>query len=204
MANTTTNIPKELEGLPISNPKGEIRKISIIGTAIGSLLGSFFLGIILGFFVLYSIDAITSGKGKWLVIVVMITYVILWGKLTTKWFNVLRKGIVISSVHDIVILPASVNTFFAKIKFFFNPTRNTLKLSEIEKLYASEREVQSKDKNGNITTRTVYELHVAGTSNSIATNFGENRSKRDEVRNAIKTTAANVGIEIDEELDMYG
>ena len=77
-------------------------------------------------------------------------------------------------------------------------------MSEIEKLYASEQEVEKKSKDGDDETYTVYDLHIAGTSNSIGIHFGKDRTKRDEVRNAIKTVGAHAGRNIDEELDMYG
>ncbi len=60
-------------------------------------------------------------------------------------------------MHDIVITPGLINTFPEKVKFLFSPFRSSLKLSEIEKLYASEHEVEKKGKDGDVDTYTVYE-----------------------------------------------
>jgi hypothetical protein len=197
-------IPKELLALPVINQDGEVRYISMMGDAVGKLVamflvGAFFCGIL--WVVPWSI--LVPGKHQWSISLIAAICAFSWISLAIKSFNVRRKGVVVSSVHDIVITPGLINTFPEKMKFLFTPFRSSLKLSEIEKLYASEQEVEKKGKDGDVDTYTVYDLHIAGTSNSIEIHFGKDRTKRDEVRNAIKKVGAHAGFQIDEELDMY-
>lgn len=203
-ANVKRKQPKELNDLPVVNQAGEVRYVSMIGDAVGALIGMLLLGGLLGCIIWVVIWASVSETHRWIGTLATAIFSFSWLSWVIKSFNVRRKGVVVSSVHDIVITPGLINTFPEKVKFLFSPFRSSLKLSEIEKLYASEREVETKDKNGNIDTHTVYELHIAGVSNSIGINFRKKRTKRDEVRNAIKTVGARAGLEIDEELDMYG
>jgi hypothetical protein len=198
------SLPKELLALPVINQAGEVRYISMIGDAIGALVamllfGVFFFGII--WVVPWS--TLVPEKQQWIASLIAAICTFSWISLTRKLFDVKRKGVVVSSIHDIVITPGLINTVPEKIKFFFSPFRSSLKLSEIEKLYASEQEVEKKGKDGDVETYTVYDLHIAGASNSIKVHFGKDRTKRDEVRNAIKMVGARAGFQIDEELDMY-
>jgi hypothetical protein len=196
--------PKELLHLPVVNQAGEVRYISMIGDAIGALVGILLLGVVLGGIIWVISWAYIPEQHQWAVSLITALFSFAWISWAIKLFDVRRKGVVVSSIHDIVITPGLINTFPAELKFFFNPFRSSLKLSEIEKLYASEQEVEKKGKDGDVDTYTVYELHIAGTSNSIKIYFGKDRTKRDEVRNAIKTVGAHAGRKIDEELDMYG
>ena len=197
--------PKELLALLVINQAGEVRYISMVGDAIGKfvamlLIGAFFCGIL--WVVPWSI--FMPEKQLWTASLIAAICAFSWIFWAIKLFSVRCRGVVISSVHDIVITPGVINTFPEKIKFLFNPFRSSLKLSEIEKLYASEQEVEKKGKDGDVDIYTVYELHIAGASNSIRIFFGTDRTKRDEVRNAIKTVGAHAGRKIDEELDAYG
>lgn len=204
MSTETKNLPKELMALPVVNQAGEVRYISMIGDAMGTLVVMLLLAALLGGIIWIIPWGIMTEKQQWTGSLIAAILTFSWLSTTIKLFNVRRKGVVISSIHDIVITPGFINTASAKLKFLFNPFRSSLKLSEIEKLYVSEQEVEKKDKDGNINTYTVYDLHIAGTSNSIGIHFGKDRTKRDEVRNAIKTVGTRAGFEIDEELDMYG
>jgi hypothetical protein len=204
MSVETKNFPKELLVLPLINQAGEVRYVSMIGGAIGELVAMLLVGAVLGGIIWAVFFANMTEPHQWVASLIAAIFSFSWLSLSVKLFNVKRKGVVVSSIHDIVITPGFINTFPARVKFLFSPFRSSLKLSEIEKLYASEQEVEKKDKDGNINTYTVYDLHIAGESNSIGIHFGKDRTKRDEVRNAIKTVGARAGFEIDEELDMYG
>jgi hypothetical protein len=206
------SIPASLEGLSIVKDDGQIAVVSLLMTGIRYLfrfnvLPLWAMGLMLGLSgIILNIVPSSGGEMSLSERFLFVGGGILLLSFSAYFvYNILifySRGLIVSSKHDVVLLPAFGDDSIMEYFYRLFPKRRSIKLSEVKKMHGrEEQKMQRRLDNEAPKKYMVYELALLGDFGSVKIEF-DTPAKREETRSAIKEIAKDAGTIIEDELHM--